>query len=235
MITILGDHKISIEDNGRGIPTGIHPKHGISAVEVVLTILHAGGKFDGKSYKVSGGLHGVGASVVNALAKNLQVFIKRDGKLWFQEFAKGKKLADLVAISDLQDDKTGTKIIFEPDFEIMEPNKFHREIILDKIRQTAYLTRGLEFEVVDNRNNFYEKFRFDGGILDYVAELTKNYRLINESIIYAEQEFSFNENAIKVEIALAYVNEDFSEILSYTNNIFNREGGTHESGLYDSL
>ncbi|MBG0730929.1 DNA gyrase subunit B [Mycoplasma sp. 'Moose RK'] len=236
LITIIDDHKISIEDNGRGIPVGIHPKHGVSAAEVVLTILHSGGKFGGKSYKVSGGLHGVGASVVNALAKNLQVFIKRDGKLWFQEFVNGgKKLADLAAIADLDEDTTGTQIIFEPDFNIMEKNSFHLDRILDRIRQTAYLTRGLEFEIIDNRTGFRKNYRFDGGILDYVTELTKNDQKINDQIIYVEDEFEDNDNTIKVEVGLCYVSDEHSKILSYTNNIYNQEGGTHEKGLFDSL
>lgn len=235
-VTILDDFKISIEDDGRGIPTGIHPKYEISAAEVVFTVLHAGGKFDGKSYKVSGGLHGVGASVVNALSKELEVFIKRDGKLWYQKFINGgQKTADLSVISNLDSSQSGTKIIFSPDFEILEKNSFQLLTIFNRLKNTAYLTRGIEFELIDKRSDFSQTFCFEGGISDYVDELSKNFKKLSNTIIYSENQYEHNQDTIKVEFALNYVQEDHSQIKSYTNNIHNPEGGSHENGLCDGL
>lgn len=236
-ITITKDGYVEVSDNGRGIPTGIHPKHGVSAAEVVLTILHAGGKFDSNSYKVSGGLHGVGASVVNALSSHLQVWIKRDGNLHFQEFVDGgHKVADLTVIKKLDDpSETGTTIKFKPDFTIMEQNDFRFDIVADRIKQTAYLTKGLEFNITDERTGMNKQFLFAGGIVDYVSELTKGYDKVHPKIIYVEDEIVDNDNHVKVEVALQYVLQDRSEVLAYTNNIYNREGGTHEMGLFDAL
>lgn len=235
-VTILDDFKISIEDDGRGIPTGIHPKYEISAAEVVFTVLHAGGKFDGKSYKVSGGLHGVGASVVNALSKELEVFIKRDGKLWYQKFINGgQKTADLSVISNLDSSQSGTKIIFSPDFEILEKNSFQLLTIFNRLKNTAYLTRRIEFELIDKRSDFSQTFCFEGGISDYVDELSKNFKKLTNTIIYSENQYEHNQDTIKVEFALNYVQEDHSQIKSYTNNIHNPEGGSHENGLCDGL
>ncbi|MXR57580.1 DNA gyrase subunit B [Mycoplasma hyopneumoniae] len=235
-VTILDDFKISIEDDGRGIPTGIHPKYEISAAEVVFTVLHAGGKFDGKSYKVSGGLHGVGASVVNALSKELEVFIKRDGKLWYQKFINGgQKTADLSVISNLDSSQSGTKIIFSPDFEILEKNSFQLLTIFNRLKNTAYLTRGIKFELIDKRSDFSQTFCFEGGISDYVDELSKNFKKLTNTIIYSENQYEHNQDTIKVEFALNYVQEDHSQIKSYTNNIHNPEGGSHENGLCDGL
>ncbi|WP_348602751.1 DNA gyrase subunit B [Mesomycoplasma hyopneumoniae] len=235
-VTILDDFKISIEDDGRGIPTGIHPKYEISAAEVVFTVLHAGGKFDGKSYKVSGGLHGVGASVVNALSKELEVFIKRDGKLWYQKFINGgQKTADLSVISNLDSSQSGTKIIFSPDFEILEKNSFQLLTIFNRLKNTAYLTRRIQFELIDKRSDFSQTFCFEGGISDYVEELSKNFKKLTNTIIYSENQYEHNQDTIKVEFALNYVQEDHSQIKSYTNNIHNPEGGSHENGLCDGL
>ncbi|ADQ90406.2 DNA gyrase subunit B [Mesomycoplasma hyopneumoniae] len=235
-VTILDDFKISIEDDGRGIPTGIHPKYEISAAEVVFTVLHAGGKFDGKSYKVSGGLHGVGASVVNALSKELEVFIKRDGKLWYQKFINGgQKTADLSVISNIDSSQSGTKIIFSPDFEILEKNSFQLLTIFNRLKNTAYLTRRIEFELIDKRSDFSQTFCFEGGISDYVDELSKNFKKLTNTIIYSENQYEHNQDTIKVEFALNYVQEDHSQIKSYTNNIHNPEGGSHENGLCDGL
>ncbi|WP_069096438.1 DNA gyrase/topoisomerase IV subunit B [Mesomycoplasma ovipneumoniae] len=236
ILTIIDDNTISIEDNGRGIPVGIHPKHGVSAAEVVFTVLHSGGKFDGKSYKVSGGLHGVGASVVNALAKNLKVYIKREGKLWFQEYVNGgQKLGDLSPIADLEKNETGTTIIFQPDFEILEKNNFQLLTIVNRIKNTAYLTQGIEFVINDKRNGFSQSFCYNGGIRDYVSDLSKDFEKVSDKIIYAEGEFEHNDEIIKIEVALNYISEDHEQIKSYTNNIHNIEGGTHELGLSDSL
>ncbi|MGZ9414292.1 DNA topoisomerase (ATP-hydrolyzing) subunit B [Mycoplasma sp. 480] len=237
-VTLTKDGYVKVSDNGRGIPVDIHPKHGVSAAEVVLTVLHAGGKFDSSAYKVSGGLHGVGASVVNALSSNLKVWIKRDHKVYFQEFVNGgKKVDDLKVVGECGDE-TGTTIMFKPDFEIMEQHEFKLETVIDRIKQTAYLTKGLKFIVQDERVNIKKEFHFEGGIIDYISELTKGYEKVTEKSIYAEGIFNLGEEKstdINVEVALQYVTEDREEILTYANNIYNKEGGTHETGLFDSL
>ncbi|MBN3534493.1 DNA topoisomerase subunit B [Mycoplasma procyoni] len=238
-VTITKDGYAKISDNGRGIPVGIHPKHGVSAAEVVLTVLHAGGKFDSSAYKVSGGLHGVGASVVNALSSNLKVWIKRDKKVYFQEYVDGgKKLDDLKVIGECAEGETGTTIMFKPDFSIMEEHDFKFDTIIDRIKQTAYLTKGLKFVVEDERTGVKKQFCFEGGIIDYISELTKGYEKVIEHPIYAEGVFNLGEERstdINVEVSLQYVTEDREEILTYANNIYNKEGGTHETGLFDSL
>ncbi|UWD34144.1 DNA topoisomerase (ATP-hydrolyzing) subunit B [Mesomycoplasma molare] len=238
-VVLTKDGYVKISDNGRGIPVDIHPKHGVSAAEVVLTVLHAGGKFDSNAYKVSGGLHGVGASVVNALSSHLKVWIKRDKKIYFQEFINGgKKVEDLKPIGDCLENETGTTIMFKPDFEIMEKHDFKLDTVIDRIKQTAYLTKGLKFIVEDERVNIKKEFYFEGGIIDYISELTKGYQKITENSIYAEGVFNLGEEKstdINVEVALQYVSEDREEILTYANNIYNKEGGTHETGLFDSL
>ncbi|WP_033161470.1 DNA topoisomerase subunit B [[Mycoplasma] collis] len=237
-ITISKQGYVKISDNGRGIPVGINDKHGVSAAEVALTILHAGGKFDSDVYKVSGGLHGVGASVVNALSSNLKVWIKRDSKIYFQEFVNGgNKLDDLKIIGECDENDTGTTIEFIPDFTIMEKNEFKFDMIVDRIKQTAYLTKGLKFVVKDERVNIVKEFCFEGGIIDYISELTQSYEKIIEKPIYAEGVYSINNetNPVSVEATIQYVLEDREEMLSYANNVYNKEGGTHETGLFDSI
>ena len=230
VIKLHSDGSIDISDDGRGIPVGIHPKTGKSTVETVLTVLHAGGKFDSDSYKVSGGLHGVGASVVNALSKKLEVWISRDNNLWYQEYTNGgKPTSDLKVIGKV--DKTGTRIKFWPDETIMETTKFDSDIIMDHARQIAYLNKGLKIKVYDEKNDKKKSFCFEGGLLEYVKELNKSKTAIHPEIIYSEKVV----NKIEVEVAMQYNTGYTSNIVSYANNISTSEGGTHERGFFDAL
>ncbi|ADE19417.1 DNA topoisomerase subunit B [Mycoplasma crocodyli] len=240
-ITITDDDRIIVEDNGRGIPVGIHERFGISALEVVLTKLNAGGKFESNAYKVSGGLHGVGASVVNALSDSMKAWVKREGKIHFAEFANGGvTIKSTEVIGTYEGDSSGTKIEFHPDFTIMEKVPFDKELVVDHAKQIAHLNKGLFVSVKDLRDNTYEEFKFDNGIIDYVNELNEGYTPINQEVIFAEGTYlsvhNGNERSIGVEIAAQYLS-DFprSNIISYANNIATHEGGTHVSGFYDSV
>lgn len=236
-ITIGEDETIEVADNGRGIPVDIHPKTKLSTVETVLTVLHAGGKFDQSSYKVSGGLHGVGASVVNALSDHFEVWVKRNGKLHHAIFENGGKIVQhLKVIQEVDSNDTGTRIKFHPDFTIMDKNKFDKEAILDHAKQIAYLNKGLTVIVNDQRDSSHEEFFFEGGIIDYVKELNEGQKILHEEIIYASGEYSYqNQLPVHVEVAIQYNEKYISNIVSYANNIVTIEGGTHEQGFYDAL
>ncbi|MBU4693423.1 DNA topoisomerase (ATP-hydrolyzing) subunit B [Mycoplasma zalophidermidis] len=236
-ITLTNDGYVEIEDNGRGIPTDPHPETGLSTVETVLTVLHAGGKFDSDSYKVSGGLHGVGASVVNALSDDFHVWVKRNGKLHYAHFQNGGHIAQhLTAIDSVETDDTGTKVKFHPDFTIMDQHPFDKNVVVDHAKQIAYLNRGLKISVIDQRDNSNIEFHFEGGIVDYVKELNKGQKLIHPEVIYAEGEYSHgDEPAVAVEVAVQYNEKITSNVVSYANNIITVEGGTHELGFYDAL
>ena len=233
-LTIKKDGSIIIEDNGRGIPVGNHPKTGKSTLETVLTLLHAGGKFDSDTYKVSGGLHGVGASVVNALSDRLEAWVSRNGNVYHIKFENGGKLvSNLKVIGSTK--KTGTKIMFHPDFSIIDKNEFDFEIIVDHLRQTAYLNKGLRISVVDERINDKRNFCFEGGIIEYIQELNHSKETIGTNIIYAEGTSKGDSGEVIVEVAMQY-NTSFQPIVfSYVNNILTKEGGTHEQGFQDSL
>ncbi|WP_036464054.1 DNA topoisomerase (ATP-hydrolyzing) subunit B [Mycoplasmopsis sturni] len=242
-ITITQDENIIVEDNGRGIPVGIHERFGISALEVVLTKLNAGGKFESNAYKVSGGLHGVGASVVNALSDNMKAWVKRDGKLYFAEFANGgKTIQSTQVIGEVKEGETGTKIQFHPDYTVMDNIPFDKELIIDHAKQIAHLNKGLFVSVTDLRDNTYQEFQYDNGIVDYVREINEGYTPINKDIIFASGNYvthvdeNGNEFSIGVEVACQYLSDFYrSNIISYTNNISTHEGGTHVSGFYDAL
>ena len=233
-LTIKKDGSIIIEDNGRGIPVGNHPKTNKSTLETVLTLLHAGGKFDSDTYKVSGGLHGVGASVVNALSDRLEAWVSRNGNVYHIKFENGGKLvSNLKVIGSTK--KTGTKIMFHPDFSIIDKNEFDFEIIVDHLRQTAYLNKGLRISVVDERINDKRNFCFEGGIIEYIQELNHSKETIGTNIIYAEGTSKGDSGEVIVEVAMQY-NTSFQPIVfSYVNNILTKEGGTHEQGFQDSL
>ncbi len=243
-IALLPDHHIEVRDNGRGIPVDIHPQLGISALEVVMTKLHAGGKFDAGSYKVSGGLHGVGVSVVNALSSYTKAEVHRDGKIWMQEFRDGgnpvKKAKEIGTCKD-----RGTTITFRADDTIFETIDYEWKTIVDHIRQQVYLSKGIRISITDKRvgeekakdktaldfpNPTYG-FYFEGGIASYVRHLNQNKGVKNENVFYIEKE----QDDVKVEVALQY-SEEFSETLfAFTNNIFNPEGGTHTAGFRTAL
>ncbi|UUM19877.1 type IIA DNA topoisomerase subunit B [Mycoplasma sp. 1578d] len=242
-ITITNDEHIIVEDNGRGIPVGIHERFNISALEVVLTKLNAGGKFESNAYKVSGGLHGVGASVVNALSDSMKAWVKRDGKLYYAEFANGGNTVQHThVIDEVPQGITGTKIEFHPDYSVMEKVPFDKELIIDHAKQIAHLNKGLFVSVTDHRDNSYQEFQYDNGIIDYVKELNEGQTPINNEIIYASGDFLVNSDNnsnpvnIGVEVACQYLHNFYrSNIISYTNNISTHEGGTHVLGFYDSL
>lgn len=231
-ISLLPDSKVTVEDNGRGIPVEKHPVTKVSTLETVLTKLHAGGKFGGGGYKVSGGLHGVGVSVVNALSSYLLAEVKRDGKLWAQEYSKGipKKAAKAVGSAK----GTGTTISFVPDFSIFTEKEFDLPYILNHLRQQAYLTRGIRLTIWDKRVKEREQsytFYFEGGIVSYVRHLNHNKEVKQEKVFYAEKDVEH----VKVEIALQYNNEFSETVLAFANNIENPEGGMHVQGFRTAL
>ena len=230
-IILEKDDVVKITDNGRGMPTGIHAKTGKSTVETIFTVLHAGGKFGGGGYKVSGGLHGVGASVVNALSEWLEVYVhnSRDGKLYYQKFANGgHPVADLKMIGDT--DKTGTEVIFKADPTIFtETITYDYETLRDRIRQLAFLNKGLKINLIDRREGEEKKqeFHYEGGIKEYVKFLNKNKTPIHDDIIYMEDE----QDGILIEVAMQYNDGYQPHIYSFCNNINTIEGGTHEEGF----
>ena len=231
-VTLLSDGMVEVWDNGRGIPVGIHKVTKVSALETVLTKLHAGGKFGGGGYKVSGGLHGVGVSVVNALSEYLKAEVYREGKIWMQEYERGKPLKKVKPIGNSK--KTGTMITFKPDAQIFETLEFNWGTILDRLRQQTYLTKGVTIKVADKRKNHRPKnykFYFEGGIKAYVKALNRNNQVKNETIFYVDKEV----NDSRVEVALQY-NDGFNETaLAFANNIINPEGGTHVVGFRTAL
>lgn len=229
IVTINTDGSITIEDNGRGIPVDIHPTEQKPAVEVVLTTLHAGGKFDKKTYKVSGGLHGVGISVTNALSQFLEVEIKRDSHIYKQRFEYGKTASSLEIIGDTQE--TGTKVTFLPDSTIFQNIEFHFDTLTQRLRELAFLNKGLQIEILDLRTNKGHSFKYDSGIPQFVEYLNKNKNHLHPDIIY----FNKNLDKIQIEIALQYNDSYHEAIYSFVNNINTIEGGTHLIGFRTAL
>ncbi len=226
-VKINKDGSAIISDNGRGIPVDVHPQEKIPAATVVLTVLHAGGKFDNKTYKVSGGLHGVGVSVVNALSKKLIMTIKRDGKIHKQEFERGKPVTDLEIIGNTN--RSGTSIQFWPDDEIFETTEFKSDILIKRLKELAYLNPNITIYFENELDGVKEKFHFEGGIKDFVKTLTKK-ECITE-VIYYNEHYSDEEKSLDVEVALCYDSGYDEKTLSFVNNIKTPEGGTHESGF----
>ncbi|MFH1226133.1 MAG: DNA topoisomerase (ATP-hydrolyzing) subunit B [bacterium] len=243
-ISLLPDNLVSVEDNGRGIPVDIHKQTKKSALEICLTKLHAGAKFGQGGYKVSGGLHGVGVSVVNALSAYLKAEVKKDGRLYMQEYRRGKPLAKVKPVGKASGH--GTIITFQPDPQIFSTLEFDWEIILEHLRQQAYLTKGVKIIINDQRDNppsappagggrsgqsNSHTFLFEGGIASYVRHLNHNKQVKHEKIFYAEKE----ANGTNVEIALQYSDEYTETVLAFANNILNPEGGTHLAGFRTAL
>jgi len=231
-VSLLPDGMVSESDNGRGIPVDKMKATGISALETVLTKLHAGGKFGGGGYKVSGGLHGVGVSVVNALSEYLKAEVRRDGKAWEQEYKIGKPLKAVKAVGPSKE--TGTTITFKPDATIFTELEFNWGKILDRLRQQSYLTKGITISVFDKREGHREKkykFHFEGGIKSYIKSLHRNKSVKNDTIFYIDKD----TNDCKVEIALQYNDEYNETLLAFANNIHNPEGGTHVAGFRSAL
>lgn len=231
-VTLLDNGMVQVEDNGRGIPVEKHKVTGLSALETVLTKLHAGGKFGGGGYKVSGGLHGVGVSVVNALSEYLKAEVHRDGKAWMQEYKIGKPQKNIKQIGTTK--KNGTIITFKPDATIFTETEFNWGKILDRLRQQAYLTKGITINVIDERKDHSPKkyrFYFEGGIKSYVKSMHRQKNVKHDTVFYIEKEV---ENC-KVEVALQY-NDEYNETsLPFANNIYNVDGGTHLIGFKTAL
>ncbi len=230
-VTINEDGSCTVEDNGRGIPVDIHHEQGKSALEVVMTILHAGGKFDRKTYKISGGLHGVGVSVVNALSEWLEVFVQKDGNVYYQKYQRGIPVEDVKIVGKTK--KSGTTVTFLPDKTIFEITKFSYDILSERLREIAFLNKGLEVEIEDKREKKVEKrhvFKFKGGIKEFIEFLNENKNVLHKTIYMVN-----NKENIEVEVALQY-NESYVENLySYANNINTKEGGTHLIGFKSAL
>ena len=228
-IIVHEDNSVSVRDDGRGMPTGVHPKTGVSTVETIFTVLHAGGKFGGGGYKVSGGLHGVGASVVNALSEWLEVKVYRDGKIYHQRFEKGgHPVKPLEIIGDCDPNRTGTTVTFKPDPQIFEETtEFNYETLKSRSRELAFLNKGLRIILSDLRTGAKDEFLYNGGLREYVELLNTNKKPIHNDIVHVEGE----EDNISIEVAMQYNDGYSSNIYSFTNNIHTVEGGTHEDGV----
>jgi len=227
-VALHKDNSVTVVDNGRGIPVGIHPKTGIPALTTVLTMLHAGGKFGGKGYKVSGGLHGVGVSVVNALSEWLEVEVKREGKIYRQRFARGVPVTPLEETGETAEN--GTRVTFKPDPEIFEEVVFNAETIIQRLRELSFLNKGLKIFFFDERTGQEKKFQYDGGIQDFVSYLNKNKEVLHPPVYFRCQ-----KEEVNVEVSLQYTEGYVESLYSYANNIRTVDGGTHEAGFKSAL
>ena len=232
-VIINQDNSITVIDNGRGIPVGINHKAGIPAVEVVFTILHAGGKFGGGGYKVSGGLHGVGASVVNALSTWLEVTICREGKVYQQRYERGKTMYPLKMVGECDPEQTGTKVVFLPDSEVFEETVYDYDILKQRLREMAFLTKGLKIILKDSREGMEREkiFHYEGGIREFVSYLNRSTEALYPEIIYCEGQ----QNGVSVEVAMQH-NDSYTEnCYGFVNNINTPKGGTHIVGFRNAL
>lgn len=228
-VKLQADGGVTVTDNGRGIPTDIHPKTKKSTVETVLTVLHAGGKFGSGGYKVSGGLHGVGVSVVNALSRQLIVRVSRDGKAYQQTYEKGAPTSELEVVG--KSDATGTEVTFYPDETIFQTVEFNYDTILDHMRHAAYLTKGVRTALEDERTGDRYGFYFDGGIQSYVKHLNLGKEVVDDDIFYVDK----TVNDVQVEVALQYTDAFTETIKAFANNVLNPDGGTHLTGFRSAL
>ncbi|MCX7845307.1 MAG: ATP-binding protein, partial [Dictyoglomaceae bacterium] len=228
LVVLRKDGGIVVQDNGRGIPVEIHPQAKKSALEVVLTTLHAGGKFSNSIYKISGGLHGVGLSVVNALSSRLEVEVKRDGNIYHQVYEKGKPKGDIKVIGETNE--TGTKILFYPDSSIFETIRFDYDIIANRLRELAFLNKEVTIELIDESSNRKNIFHFEGGLLEFIEYLSKGKEILHDPFYFRRE-----ENNLVLEVVFQY-NTGYDELLlSYVNGIHTIEGGTHVSGFRSAL
>ena len=232
-VSINPDNSVTVIDDGRGIPVGINHKAGKPAVEVVFTILHAGGKFGGGGYKVSGGLHGVGASVVNALSEWLEVTIYHEGKVYQQRYERGHVCYSLKVVGECEPEKTGTKVVFLPDKEIFEETVFDYDVLKQRFREMAFLTKNLKIELVDLRTEPETRkvFHYEGGIREFVTYLNKSKTALYPEIVYCEG----TKDDVYVEVSMQH-NDSYTEsVYSFVNNITTPEGGTHLTGFRNAL
>lgn len=232
-VSINSDNSITVIDNGRGIPTGIHPKLKIPTIQVVHTVLHAGGKFGGKGYKVSGGLHGVGASVVNALSKWMEVEVCRDGKIFKQRYERGVPVTGVDIIGECPENQSGTKTTFLPDDEIFEETVFDFDILLKRFREMAFLNKNITITLVDKRSDEPNEvvLHYEGGISSFVEYINKNREVLHPEVIY----FSSKKNDYEIEVAMQYTDSYLENVFSYANNITTTEGGTHVTGFKSAI
>jgi len=230
-VTIHADNSVTVTDDGRGIPVDINKKTGKPGVEVVLATLHAGGKFNSDTYKVSGGLHGVGVSVVNALSKKLDVTIKRDGKIHHQTFSQGKTQSPLTVTGETNKDDTGTSITFWPDTTIFESDNFDFKTIATRLREMAFLNAGLVITIKDERDGKEDRFKYDGGVKEFVEFINSNKSPLYEEPIY----FQGEKDAVQVEISIQYTDAYTENVFTFVNNINTHEGGTHLYGFKSAL
>ena len=228
-VTINKDNSIQVIDDGRGMPVGMHPKMKKPTVEVIMTVLHAGGKFGGGGYKVSGGLHGVGASVVNALSDKCIVTVKREGHIWQQEYNRGKVVTDLNIVGNT--DETGTEVYFKPDEEIFDEVVYDFEVLSQRLRELAFLNKGISITLIDKRDDREEEYYYEGGIKSFVEYLNRNKEPLHEQTIYVEG----IKDGVSVEVALQYHDGYNENIFSFANNIDTIEGGTHLVGFKTAL
>jgi DNA gyrase subunit B len=237
-VTINSDGSVSIEDDGRGIPTDIHPEEKRSALEVVMTVLHAGGKFDKNTYKISGGLHGVGVSVVNALSEWLEVEVRRDGKDFYQKYKRGDPVANVKVIGKAEKGRTGTKVTFMPDGMVFKNRNFKFETIAERLRELAFLNPDVTLRIVDIRNKSKdeEEFHFKGGLMEFVRYIDSTRHSTMKKVMYAKGENKDeNGRAVEVEVAFQYNDQYNENIFTYVNNINTHEGGTHLVGFRTAL
>lgn len=228
-VIINEDNSITVEDDGRGMPVGMHPKMGKPTVEVIMTVLHAGGKFGGGGYKVSGGLHGVGASVVNALSEECSVTVRREGKMWKQSYERGVVVSDLDIVGTSED--TGTTVYFKPDSEIFDDLTYDFEILAQRLRELAFLNKGINITLIDKRYDKEQNYHYEGGIKSFVEYLNRNKQVLHEEPIYVEG----LKDDVMVEVSLQY-NDGYNEnIFTFANNIDTIEGGTHLVGFKTAL
>ena len=235
-VTVHFDDSITVEDDGRGIPVGIMPDRGVSAAEVVMTVLHAGGKFDHSSYKVSAGLHGVGVSAVNAVSEWLRLEISREGSVWFQEYRRGVPQSRIAAIGE--SGRTGTKVSFKPDHEIFSSTEYSFDLLANRLRELAFLNSGLIVRLKDERGEGRsETWEYKGGIAEFVALLSKTKEPVHDDVIAFSGEYPAGEGKapIAIDLALQWTNSYADQILPYTNNVHNKDGGTHLTGLRAAL
>ena len=237
-VTIHDDSSISVSDDGRGIPVDTHEEYDRPALEVIMTVLHAGGKFDNESYQVSGGLHGVGVSVVNALSKWLEVEVKRDGALWRHRFESGEPQGDIERVRDLNDDEgTGTTIRFWPDREIFETTEFSFSTLESRLRELAFLNSGVEIGLEDDRDSESQRFCYEGGIREFVAYLDETKTTLHDEVVHFEDsaEMPSGKGEVEIEVALQATDELQGSLHAFANNINTREGGTHLTGFKTAL
>ena len=228
-VTINNNNSVTVEDDGRGIPVKIQPKVGKSALEVALTMLHAGGKFNSGGYKVSGGLHGVGVSVVNALSRWMEVEVKREGGLYYQKYERGKPVTEVLRKGDTEEN--GTKITFMPDDKIFEETVFSMDVLTQRMREQAFLNKGIRIELIDERTGKSTIYHYEGGIISFVQYLNRNKDVLHDKPIY----MSAARDNMEVEVALQYNDSSLETVLSFANNINTHEGGTHLSGFRTAL